>query len=290
MNKINILDFGYVKLRNLSGPTRRTHDEEQEVFDFKTGEFIQTPTSFDADDVDPAQTARVCFDNLGAERTRDEDLKLYEYLVAHQHTSPIEMIETWWEIKVPMFIGEQILRHRTASINKISGRYSILPDEFYIPEVVRGKGGSNKQGSEDNVTVDKQKAIKYLLRTNSEQSYTSYQAALDCGVAPELARMFLPANVYTHFVYKQDLHNLMHFMSLRLDDHAQYEVQVVAQAMYDLMKFYLPKSMEFFDTYKRKFTKDELEDLKLMKASLNASIVGESMILTLSKLFKRVGV
>lgn len=288
MNKINILDFGYVKLRNLSGPTRRIHDEEQEVFDFKTGEFIQTPTSFDADDVDPAQTARVCFDNLGAERTRDEDLKLYEYLIAHQHTSPIEMIETWWEIKVPMFIGEQILRHRTASINKISGRYSILPEEFYIPEVVRGKGGTNKQGSEDNLDDETQSIVRKHITVSSAKSYDLYKSILGIGVAPELARMVLPANVYTHFVYKQDLHNLMHFMSLRLDDHAQYEVQVVSQAMYDLLKQYLPKSMEFFDKYKRKFTAKELQDLSTLKSSLEQQIPNLEELLT--KVFNRIGV
>jgi thymidylate synthase (FAD) len=237
-----VLDHGYVTLRNISGPTRRTD------------------TMFDADDVDPAQVARISFDNLDAERTKEQDHKLYEYLMAHLHSTPVEMIETWWTIKVPMAIGEQIIRHRTATINKISGRYTQLPAEWYIPnlESVGLKSASNKQGRDmipvSELTEEQRHIILgfiYALNKHNELGYDHYVWYLERGIAPELCRFFLQANHYTTFVYKQDLHNLLHFLSLRLDSHSQYENRVVAEAMYQYLVTYLPKSMELFNKYRR---------------------------------------
>jgi thymidylate synthase (FAD) len=239
-NTIKCLDHGFVKLRNMSGPVRRTFsiigDDDKR---------------FDADDTDPAICARISFDNLDAERSREQDLKLYEYLIKNYHTTPIEMIEIWLEMKLPIFIARQFIRHRTATVNEVSARYATLPEEWYIPEVVGGKAKSNKQGQEDNLSSQLQEQFKKDLDNTCRASYDAYTFWLSKGVAPEHARMFLHVNHYTHWVWKQDLHNLMHFLALRLDSHAQVEARVYAQAIYDLLKQYLPKSMELFDEYRR---------------------------------------
>lgn len=233
INKINCLDHGYVKLLNISG-----------AIDRKEGEFS-------AKDIDPAICARISFDNFEEERTEEQDMKLVEYLIANAHTSPFEMTQTWWQLKVPMFLGEQILRHRTASFNKVSGRYSTFDEEWYIPERVGGKAVSNKQGQEDNLHIELQEMFKIKLKLACQDSYNQYLHFLYNGVAPEHARLFLHANHYTTMLMRIDLHNLMHFLALRLDSHAQIEARIYAQAIYDLLSLHLPKTMLLFDKYKR---------------------------------------
>jgi thymidylate synthase (FAD) len=154
-------------------------------------------------------------------------------------------------MKLPIFLARQFVRHRTACINEVSGRYATLPEEWYIPEVVGGKAKSNKQGQEDNLPEYVQNIFKKDLDSLCSSSYKFYLEALNAGVAPEHARLCLHVNHYTHWVWKQDLSNLMHFLALRLDNHAQIEARLYAQAMYDLLKLYLPKSMEYFDKYRR---------------------------------------
>lgn len=232
-NTIKCLDFGYVKLLNMSGAVNR-----------KDG-------IFSSRDIDSAICARISFDNFEEERTEEQDMKLVEYLLANQHTSPFEMTQTWWQLKVPMFVGEQILRHRTASFNKVSGRYSTFDSEWYIPEVVGGKATSNKQGQEDNLDVKTQDWFKEQLYAECESSYYKYKHSLDYGVAPEHARLFLHANHYSTMLMRMDLHNLMHFLTLRLDKHAQIEARTYAQAIYDLLSVHLPLTMKLFDKYKR---------------------------------------
>lgn len=231
---INVLDHGYVKLRNISGPVRRVDQE------------------YDCSDIDPAITARISFDNLDKERARELDLKLVEYLLVNKHNTPIEMIEVWLEMKLPIFIARQFVRHRTATINEVSARYTTLPEEWYIPDVVGGKPTNGmKQGQEDNLAEKEQEAFKITLNEVCAGSYALYLQFINLGVAPEHARMFLHVNHYTHWVWKQDLSNLMHFLALRLDKHAQVEARVYAQAIYDLLKQYLPELMRLFDEHKR---------------------------------------
>jgi thymidylate synthase (FAD) len=243
INQIKCLDKGYVKLLNLSGPVRRIWEEDEDSEDF---------AYYDAHDTDPACTARISFDNLDEERTVEQDLKLYEYLMKHKHTTPVEMIEVWLEMKLPIFLARQFVRHRTACINEVSARYTQLTAEWYIPEIVGGKSTNGaKQGQEDNLSKEATTWFHNHLIAVCRNSYEAYKIALEVGVAPEHARLFLHVNHYTHWVWKQDLHNLMHFLSLRLDSHAQVEARVYAQAIYDLLKQFLPKSMELFDTYRR---------------------------------------
>lgn len=243
-NTINCLDHGFVKLLNLSGPVRRALE-------------------FDARDTDPATVARISFNNFEDIRTEEQDLRLYNYLMRNDHTTPIEMIEVWLEMKLPIFLARQFVRHRTCSINEVSARYTKLPAEWYIPETVGGKPTDGaKQGQSDTLDSGIQEDFKTTLEELCLESYTNYEWYIDAGVAPEHARLMLHGNHYTHWVWKQDLHNLMHFLSLRMDSHAQIEAQEYATAIYDLLKLHLPYSMELFDNFRRKSSKPFNEALE----------------------------
>jgi thymidylate synthase (FAD) len=239
-HKIAVLDHGFVMLRNLSGPTRRAdwiHDSLR---------------SFDADDVDPANAARMSFDQMDSGRTREQDLKLCEYLMKNWHNSPFEMVEAWLEMKLPIFVARQFVRHRTVSINEVSGRYVKLPAEWYIPEHVGGKPvGGAKQGQSDNLDNQTQRDFKFMLDTNCRNSYQAYEWALEHGVAAEHARMHLHLNHYTHWLWKQDLHNLMHFLRLRDHSHAQVEARAFAHAVDVLLRAQLPNTMSLYDKYRK---------------------------------------
>lgn len=252
-NKICVLDHGFVKLLNVSGPVRRTHDKKDVFIDVDLGEKVRTDSlyEFDADTVDVAKTARISFDNFEENRNRGSDLKLCEYLMKNKHNSPWEMIEVWLEMKLPIFVARQFVRHRTCSINEMSARYSILPNEWYIPKVVGGKAHISKQGQEDNVDSYTQEEFKSDLNRMCDESYCLYKSYLDDGVAPEHARMFLHVNHYTHWVWKQDLSNMMHFLSLRVHEHSQIEARIYAEAIYNLLVSALPEAMSLFDQYKR---------------------------------------
>lgn len=241
---IKVLDHGSVTLRNISGPTRRICQDPDSL------DFQERP--FDADDTDPANAARMSFEQTDKGRTRGQDLKLAEYLMKNQHTSPFEMVEIWLEMKMPIFVARQFVRHRTVVINEVSGRYITLPEEWYIPEVIGGKAANAKQGQADNLSPEVQEAFKCSLDDQCRESYRLYLHHLNQGVAPEHARMFLHLNHYTHWLWKQNLHNMMHFLSLRDHSHAQIEAQKYAQSILKLLRNYLPYSMYLYDTYRRK--------------------------------------
>lgn len=228
--KINVLDHGYVILRNISGPVRRES------------------CPYDADDTDPANAARFSFDAADqATRMREDDLKLARYLWKNKHTTPFEMIEVWLEMQMPIFVARQFVRHRTVSINEVSARYTKLPEQFYIPDpsVIGIKSASNKQGR----TIDggENPAAGQFTRDLQEQcqkAYSTYEYALASGIPNEIARCVLPLNIYTKWLWNQDLHNLMHFLKLRLHPHAQYESRCYAQAIFELMSGVLPETMK----------------------------------------------
>lgn len=239
MLKTQVLDHGFVTLRNLAGPTRRTADHEA------------GPRAFDADDRDPANAARMSFDNFDEDRTAEEDFRLSRYLMKNWHTSPFEMIECWFEMKMPIFVARQFVRHRTVSLNEVSGRYVTLPAEWYIPEIVGGKPVNAKQGQSDMLDAATQGWFKELLNLTCAESYGAYRTAIDCGVAAEHARMFLHVNHYTHWLWKQNLHNMMHFLMLRDHGHAQIEAQQYARAVDGHLRTHLPVSMGLYDEYRR---------------------------------------
>jgi thymidylate synthase (FAD) len=245
METIKVLDHGFVTLRNLSGPTRRVWLDLGEDCSY------MQERPFDADDTDPANTARMSFNQADSGRTREQDLKLAEYLMKNKHTTPFEMIEVWLEMKMPIFVARQFVRHRTVSINEVSGRYVTLPAEWYIPEVVGGKPVNAKQGQTDSLDVETQAWFKRKLNDACASSYDLYAEAIAEGVAAEHARMLLHLNHYTHWIWKQDLHNLLHFLALRDHNHAQVESQSYAKAIDTLVRQHLPHSMELYDKYRR---------------------------------------
>lgn len=233
-----VLDHGFVTLRNISGPTRREC------------------AIFDADDIDPANTARMSFGQSDTDRPRSQDLQLSDYLLRNWHTTPFEMIEVWLEMKLPIFTERQFARHRTQAINEISGRYVTLPAEWYIPEIVGGKAADKKQGQSADLDPDCQEWFKETLNENCRKSYADYLFAIQEGVAPEHARLLLHLNHYTHLIRKMNLHNLMHFLRLRNHSHAQIEAQIYAQAVIDLIRPHLPHSMVLFDKYRAEHSKE----------------------------------
>jgi thymidylate synthase (FAD) len=252
VTKMPVFDHGFVILRNLAGPTRRLYDEElRSNMDGSAQGYVQIEREFDADDIDPANAARMSFDQMDSDRTREEDLKLCNYLMKNKHSSPFEMIQVWLEIKMPIFIARQFVRHRTQSLNEVSGRYATLPAEWYVPEVVGGKAKNVKQGQADNLDDNCQMEFKAYLENHCKTGYAHYLTAMHNGVAPEHARMFLSLNHYTHWLSSTNLHNLMHFLSLRTDSHAQIEAQKYAEAIITLVRMRLPHCMELFDKYRR---------------------------------------
>jgi len=202
------------------------------------------------DDDTIVQSARVSYAE-GTRRTSG-DRHLLRYLLRCRHTSPFEQCRIRLEVKLPIFVERQWVRHRMASLNEMSARYSILPSEFYIPapDDVRAQSATNKQGREDLMEEQAVEAYRNRLRDTCTSAYKSYEASLDAGVAREIARCALPVNIYTKKVWAQDLHNLFHFLSLRLDPHAQLEIRSYAIAIAEIVKVWVPWAWEAFEDYR----------------------------------------
>jgi thymidylate synthase (FAD) len=194
--------------------------------------------------------ARVSF--LGESKGKEADKKLLFYLLRNAHTSPFEMVEFKFRVHAPLVTWWQWVRHRTWSFNAQSGRYAPFDEAaFYVPEVWRLQSKDNKQASEGELDSETNNALMQKLLGHYEQGYALYQEALQAGVAKEMARFFLPGfSVYYTWIAKVDAHNLMHFLRLRMDDDAQYEIRVYAQAIYE--HFFapaLPWTAEAFEKY-----------------------------------------
>ena len=213
------------------------------------------------------QAARVSYGE-GTKKV-NEDRGLVRYLLRHRHTTPFEMVEFKFHVAMPIFIARQWIRHRTANVNEYSARYSIVPDCFYRPTLdnVRKQSTSNRQGGEDPIEVKTAESFLELLE-DSEKLYGRYLELTEKGVARELARAALPVSLYTQWYWKCDLHNLLHFLSLRMDPHAQQEIRVYAEAMYELIKPICPVACEAFEEYR-------MEGLHLTKLEIEAIRSGE---------------
>lgn len=242
-----VLDHGFVKLRNLAGPTRRIRHQLVNT-DYPDADFFED-RQFDADDIDPAQAARMSFGEMDSDRTYEQDMRLNEYLLKNRHTSPFEMIQVWVEVKAPIFVDRQFVRHRTWRRNESSGRYITLPGEWYIPEIVGGRSADKKQGQSDTLALNVQQDFKDDLHYECAASYKKYLAYIERGVAPEQARMFLHLNHYVHWLGNVDLHNMFHFLALREHEHAQIEARKYAWATIDLLRPHLPGLMGLFDKH-----------------------------------------
>lgn len=196
------------------------------------------------------QAARVSY-GAGTKTVR-QDRGLIHYLLKHEHTSPFEQVVLTFHAKMPIFVARQWVRHRTARLNEISGRYSVMRDEFYLPEAetLRVQSGDNKQARGDEaLDPAAAEAIRAQLAADQRQLYAHYEGMLEQGLAREIARTNLPINLYTEWYWQIDLHNLLRFLRLRLDPHAQYEIRVYAEAMARCARAVAPIAYEAFEEH-----------------------------------------
>ncbi len=205
------------------------------------------------DDNAITQAARVSY-GKGTKKVSN-DTGLIRYLMRHWHSTPFEMCEVKFHVKLPVFVARQWIRHRTANVNEYSARYSILDREFYIPEPdqLAAQSTINNQGRGETLEGKEAQAVLDMLRDDATRSYDHYEEMLSDdgkkGLARELARMNLPANVYTQWYWKVDLHNLFHFLRLRADAHAQYEIRVYAEKMCEITADWVPAAYGAFEDY-----------------------------------------
>lgn len=218
------------------------------------------------DDAAIEEAARVSYDAGAASRKVSDTRGLIRYLMRHRHTSPFEMCEVKLRIKLPIFVERQWVRHRMASLNEVSARYSVLPEEFYVPEPdqVCHQSKTNKQGRA--APIDDSSRFRDALAGHSRSAFEDYRTAIDgYDIARETARIGLPLGTYTEKVWKIDLHNLLHFLSLRLHPHAQFEIRVYAETIAEIVQRWVPLTWEAFEDYRLgavTLSRDEVETVR----------------------------
>ncbi len=239
------------------------------------------------DDSAIVQAARVSY-GKGTKKV-SEDAGLIKYLMRHWHSTPFEMCEIKYHVKLPIFVARQWIRHRTANVNEYSARYSILDKEFYLPapEHMAAQSVINNQGRGEVLQPDESARVLDLLRDDAERCYRNYQGMLNLdeqgntvdeanpGLARELARMNLTLNYYTQWYWKTDLHNLMHFLRLRADSHAQYEIQVYADCMLESLKRWVPLTYAAFVEYRQGAAHLSATGLAIVKRMLDGEKVSQ---------------
>jgi thymidylate synthase (FAD) len=213
------------------------------------------------------QAARVSYGD--GTKTVNEDRGLIRYLLRHQHTTPLEMVTLKFHCKMPIFVCRQWARHRMSSTNEISGRYSVMKDEFYFPQAsdLRSQSQNNKQGGDGTIDEITANYSAGKITNDCNSAYDFYEYMIHAGVSREQARMVLPLNLYTEFYWKIDLHNLFHFLALRADSHAQKEIRVYAEAIIEILRQIVPVALEAWEDYHPmrgaiKLTRLETEALK----------------------------
>jgi thymidylate synthase (FAD) len=230
------------------------------------------------------QAARVSYGRGTKKTTQDQGL--IAYLMRHRHSTPFEMCEIKFHIKLPIFVARQWIRHRTANVNEYSARYSVLDREFYLPALgdLAAQSAINNQGRGEILDPQQGAEVLQLLKRDAEQCYDTYETLLNekdseladtsrPGLARELARMNLTLNYYTQWYWKIDLHNLLHFLNLRADSHAQYEIRVYAQVMLDIVKKWVPHCFEAFVKHHKDGENLSGPALEVIKKMLNGEKV-----------------
>jgi len=250
MVKVELLDHGFVELIDVMGS-----DEEVE------------------------NAARISYGK--GTRKVSQTRNLIRYLMRHKHTSPFEMCEVKFHIKLPIFVMRQLVRHRTANLNEYSGRYSIMSDEFYLPDedYLQPQSQDNKQGREEGKLGNTIGDIHFEMNRINDGAWMAYDNMINWNVAKELARVVLPVSNYTEVIWKTDLHNFFHFVNLRSDKHSQREIQDYANAMYHLVFPHFPLCCEAFEHYVRNavtFSEQEMDVIKelLQYADTKAGLAG----------------
>ena len=253
-------------LRKIQYTTRRaTVPAIEEIlyqpFDVLDNGFIRV-IDYMGDDAAIVQAARVSY-GRGTKQTRD-DQGVINYLMRNAHTSPFEMCAIKLHVKLPIFVARQWIRHRMANVNEYSARYSVLDNEFYTPpiEQLSAQSSVNKQGRESSLGTNRAEQILDLLKSDASQSFDHYFQMLnrnqegkeiipgETGLARELARIGLPLSTYTQWYWKIDLHNLLHFVNLRADSHAQWEIQEYARIMLNILQLWVPLVTKAFINYR----------------------------------------
>lgn len=245
---IKVLDCGFVKLIDVMG-----------------------------DDGSIVQSARVSYGKGTKSLSQDEGL--IRYLMRHKHTTPFEMVEFKFHCRMPIFVARQWIRHRTANVNEVSARYSEMPDWFYEPatDLITTQSAQNKQGGTGDVIEDAKDCAASFVKTQSN-AYGEYEGYLAKNMRRELARINLPVSLYTEWYWKIDLHNLFHFLKLRIDAHAQYEIRVFAEAMAEIVKEKVPLAWKAFEDYQlnsQSFSMLELNVLRKIIAGQSYSLENE---------------
>ena len=251
IDEIEVHDLGFVKLLDIMGS-----DEEVE------------------------NAARISYGK--GTRKVSQTRNLIRYLIRHKHTSPLEMCEVKFHIKLPIFIMRQLVRHRMANLNEYSGRYSIMSDEFYLPEAdyLQKQSTTNNQGREE--VIPNKGLLQFEFNRIYDGAQIAYENLLNHELTKELARAVLPVANYTECIWKIDLHNFFHFVKLRADKHAQREIQDYANAMYELVKPKFPLCCEAFEDYSRDavtFSKQEMDVIRelLEYTDTKAALAGMSI-------------
>jgi thymidylate synthase (FAD) len=245
------------ELRSNPQPTLRAVAPGMEAHMYKARQVLDhgfvRVVDYMGDDAAICQAARVSYGRGTKSVQNDEGL--IRYLMRHWHSTPFEMCEIKLHVKLPVFVARQWIRHRTANVNEYSARYSILDREFYIPapDHVAAQSEINNQGRGAALEGEEAARVLEILKSDSDRAYDNYEAMISQddqqGLARELARMNLPANIYTQWYWKVDLHNLFHFLRLRADSHAQYEIRVYADAICDMVADWVPFAYRAFSDY-----------------------------------------
>ena len=228
------------------------------------------------------QAARVSYGE--GTKTVREDAALIDYLLRNEHTSPFEQVVLTFHVKLPIFVARQWVRHRTARLNEISGRYSVMKDDFYVPvpEDLALQSADNKQGrSEDPLPPEEADEIRGKMEGDQKSAYASYRSLVDRGLAREIARIDLPLSLYTEWYWQIDLHNLFRFLVLRLDAHAQKEIRAYAAVLLDLTRRVAPSAVGSFERHMlngTRFSGLEMDALRRMLKGEPAGLTGKDAL------------
>lgn len=264
-------------------PTLRAVSEGMEAHLYRAHELLDhgfiRVIDYMGDDAAIVQAARVSY-GAGTKHVQNDE-GLIRYLMRHWHSTPFEMCEIKLHVKLPVFVARQWIRHRTANVNEYSGRYSILDREFYIPqpEQLAAQSVVNNQGRGEVLTGAEAARVLEILKRDAAQCYDNYESMLSQdgqqGLARELARMNLPMNIYTQWYWKTDLHNLFHFLRLRADSHAQYEIRVYAEAIAACVRDWVPLAFAAFEDYRMGGATLSAKAISVLKRQLKGEKVGQ---------------
>lgn len=265
--RLPVLDHGHVMLVDYMGSDTRI--EEVARLSYNTGGLA---LALGGGSVNGSEN--------GGGRTVNDTRGLLRYLLRHGHTSPFEQVAVTLDMKLPIFVARQLVRHRTQRLNEVSARYSVLPEEFYVPPLsqVCVQSEVNKQGRGDALDLETGEAVRESIRRHSENGFRLYGELLEKGVARETARMVLSVNTYTHWCTTWDAHNLLHMLKLRLDPHAQWEVREYARVISEIVQAWLPLTWEAFTDYTLRSVKLSRGEWEVLVRAVDRDRVAQELL------------